>query len=342
MRGNLRRVLVWVAFFTMLSGVGMGLLVAVFGQLRFDTRNPYKAEFVNVSGLEGGNFVRVAGVEVGKVTSVTLRGDGLVDVGFAVDQNIHLTKRVRAAVRYENLVGGRFLALEDGPGSVEPLRPGMVIPATRTSPALDIDALIGGFRPLFRALDPEQVNALSSQLLAVFQGQGGTISSVLAQTATLTSTLAGHGRLIGEVIGNLQTVLATFAARDGQFSASIDNLAQLMHGLAQRKTDITNGLAYIDAGSRSIADLLAHARPPLLETVNQTGRVAGQIMADRDYLDNLIKTLPDAYQIMNRQGIYGDFFNFYICDVALKVNGKGGQPVYIKVVGQDTGRCTPK
>jgi phospholipid/cholesterol/gamma-HCH transport system substrate-binding protein len=41
-------------------------------------------------------------------------------------------------------------------------------------------------------------------------------------------------------------------------------------------------------------------------------------------------------------GMYGDFFSFYLCDAVLKLNGKGGQPVYLKLAGQDTGRCTPK
>jgi phospholipid/cholesterol/gamma-HCH transport system substrate-binding protein len=45
---------------------------------------------------------------------------------------------------------------------------------------------------------------------------------------------------------------------------------------------------------------------------------------------------------MDRQAMYGDFFSFYLCDVVLKLNGKGGQPVYIKVAGQPTGRCAPK
>ena len=53
-----------------------------------------------------------------------------------------------------------YLALEDAPGSVRKLQPGQTIPLARTSPALDVDALIGGFRPLFRALGPDQVNAL--------------------------------------------------------------------------------------------------------------------------------------------------------------------------------------
>ncbi len=57
---------------------------------------------------------------------------------------------------------------------------------------------------------------------------------------------------------------------------------------------------------------------------------------------NLLNTLPDAYQVLSRQGLYGDFFSFYLCDVVLKLNGKGGQPVYVKVAGQYSGRCTPQ
>ena len=178
--------------------------------------------------------------------------------------------------------------------------------------------------------------------MKVFQGQGGTISSVLAQTSALTTTLADRDQLIGEVITNLNTVLGTFAARDDQFSEGLDKLSQLVAALAERKTDIANGTAYINAAAASIADLLTAAREPIRDTVAQTDRFAGQIMADRDYVDDLVKTLPDAYQVLARNGLYGDYFGFYLCDAILKVNGKGGQPVFIKLAGQDTGRCTPK
>ena len=48
--------------------LGVFALYAVFGQLRFGEKaNTYKAEFLNVTGLENGDFVRIAGVEVGKV-----------------------------------------------------------------------------------------------------------------------------------------------------------------------------------------------------------------------------------------------------------------------------------
>jgi phospholipid/cholesterol/gamma-HCH transport system substrate-binding protein len=342
MRGRTRRAAVRVVLFTVMCLVFMFVLVTVFGQFRFDSRATYSAVFANVSGLKGGNFVRIAGVEVGKVNDLTLHGDGTVTVDFSIDKGLPLTEGTKAAIRYENLIGDRYLSLEDSPGSVRKLQPGQTIPLARTSPALDVDALIGGFRPLFRALDPDQVNALSGELLKVFQGQGGTISSVLSQTSALTTTLAGRDQLIGEVITNLNTVLGTFAARDDRFAEGLDKLSQLVQGLAERKSDIATGTAYINAAAGSVADLLTTARQPIKDAVQQTDRFAGRIEADHDYVDDLVKTLPDAYQVLARNGLYGDYFGFYLCDAILKVNGRGGQPVYIKLAGQDSGRCTPK
>ena len=342
MRRRTVRAAVRVALFTVVCLAFVFVLVTVFGQFRFDTRASYSAVFSNVSGLKGGNFVRIAGVEVGKVKDLKLHKDGTVTVDFAIDRGLTLTEGTKAAVRYENLIGDRYLSLEEGPGSTRKLQPGATIPLARTSPALDVDALIGGFRPLFRALDPDQVNALSGQILKVFQGQGATISSVFAQTSALTTTLADRDKLIGEVITNLNTVLHTFGTRDKQFSEGLDKLSQLVGALADRKTDITNGVAYINAAAASVADLLTVARQPIKDTVVQTDRVSGQIEADHDYVDDLVKTLPDAYQVLARNGLYGDYFGFYLCDAILKLNGKNGQPVFVKLVSQVTGRCLPK
>ena len=276
MRRATVRAAVRVALFTVMCLVFMFVLVTVFGQFRFESRSSYSAVFTNVSGLKGGNFVRIAGVEVGKVKDLTLHKDGTVTVDFAIDKGLTLTEGTRAAVRYENLIGDRYLSLEEGPGSVRKLQPGSTIPLARTSPALDVDALIGGFRPLFRALDPDQVNALSGELLKVFQGQGGTISSVLAQTSALTTTLAGRDELIGQVITNLNTVLGTFGARDEQFSEGLDKLSQLVQGLADRKSDIATGTAYINAAASSVRGS-DHGRPRFRRRLGQdtSRRVSG-------------------------------------------------------------------
>src|ERR1700744_4918365 len=342
MRRNTFRAVMRVVSFTVVCLAFVFVLVTVFGQFRFDTRASYSAGFSNISGLKGGDFVRIAGVEVGKVSDLKLLKDGTVHVNFAIDNGLRLTEGTKAAVRYENLIGDRYLSLEEGAGSTRKLLPGTMIPLARTSPALDVDALIGGFRPLFRALDPDQVNALSGQLLRVFQGQGATISSVLGQTSALTTTLANRDKLIGDVITNLNVVLHTFGTRDTQFSDGLDKLSLLVGALSERKTDITKDVAYINAATGSVADLLTTARQPIRDSVVQTDRFAGQVEADHDYVDDLVKTLPDVYQVLSRNCLYGDYFGFYICDVIIKLNGRNGQPTFVKLVSQVTGRCLPK
>jgi len=343
MTANIRGDAVRLGVFLAVCLVGVFGLFAVFGQMRFGEKShQYRAEFVNVTGLETNDFVRIAGVEVGKVKKVQIQPDTTALVEFSADDSVVLTQGSRAVIRYDDLIGGRYLALEEGAGGTQKLNAGDTIPLARTSPALDLDALIGGFRPLFRALDPDQLNALSGQLITALQGQGGTINSFLAQTAALTSTLADRDQLIGEVIINLNTVLGSLGDQSDQFAKAVDSLSELVAGLESRGEDISNGLAYTNAAAGSITDLLSQARPPLQKVVRETDRTAGIVVADHEYFDNLINTLPDAYQALSRQGIYGDFFSFYLCDLVLKLNGKGGQPVYVKVAGQSTGRCAPR
>jgi phospholipid/cholesterol/gamma-HCH transport system substrate-binding protein len=343
MRQNLKSTVWRLAVFVTVCLMGAFALVLVFAQLRVEGgERTYKAVFSTVSGLAGGNFVRIAGVEVGKVKQITIDHDGNAVVEFAVDDSVVLTDGSKAFVRYDNPIGGRFMELADGPGEARRLPAGATIPIDRTRPALDLDAVSGGFRPLFRALSPDQVNTLSSELIQAFQGQGNTINSLLSQTAAFTNTIADRDTLIGEVIGNLNVVLGTLGGQSDQLAKTVDSLSTLVGGLAARKTDIVNAIGYSNAAASTVADLLQQARPPVHNVVVQTDRAAGIAMADHDYLDDLLNTLPDAYQKLGRQGLYGDFFSFYLCDLLLKLPGKGGQPVYVKVVGQSSGRCTPK
>lgn len=339
---NLSGTVLRLTAFVVVCVFGSFALVAIYGQLRFTSGNSYQAIFSNVRGLKDGQFVRIAGVEVGKVKSIEIQDDATALVTFSTDDSVVLTEGTQANVRYDDTIGGRFLALEEGAGSTRRLPPGGTIPLDRTAPALDLDALIGGFKPLFRALDPGQVNALSGQLIAAFQGEGATIGSVLAQTAALTTTLADRDELIGQVVVNLNTVLGSLGDNSEQLGSAVDSLARLVDGLEGRKQDIANSLTYANESAATIADLLSQTRSSVQKVVHETDRTAAQVLTDHDYFDDFLKTLPDAYRMANRQALSGDFFNFYVCDISLKVNGQGGQPVYVKVVGQDSGRCTPR
>src|ERR1700723_1615453 len=167
-------------------------LFFIFGQYRTGSTTGYSALFTDVSRLKEGQTVRVAGVRVGTVNSVSLQPDKKVVVKFDADRNIVLTEGSRAAVRYLNLVGDRYLDLIDGPGSTKRLPAGGQIPVSRTAPALDLDLLLGGLKPVTQGLNARDVNALSNGLLQVFQGQGGTLDSLFTKTTSFSNALADN------------------------------------------------------------------------------------------------------------------------------------------------------
>lgn len=342
MNTNLTRAVVSLGVFVMVCVVAAFGLIAVFANLRFSDQRHYYALFSDVSGLEVNDFVRIAGVEVGQVQKISINDDSTAVVEFTAEPSVVLTEGTKAAIRWANPIGDRYVSLLEGTGGTRPLKPGDTIPLAQTEPALDLDTLLGGFRPLFRALNPDEVNTLSSALIQAFQGEGETIDSFLTQAAQATHTLANRDQLIGEVIGNLTTVLGSLNDQSDQFAKTIDSLSTMVSGLADRRSDITNAVAYTNAAAASIADLMSQAREPFKQTVVQNDRAMAQVLRDHEYFDGVLQTLPEAYRILANLGKRGDFLNEYLCSISVKLNGKGGQPVYVKLISQTSGRCTPK
>jgi phospholipid/cholesterol/gamma-HCH transport system substrate-binding protein len=316
----------------------------VFGQFRFSRNNDYFAVFDNTSGLKADQFVRAFGVEVGKVTEVELIPGGKVRVHFNVDKSVPLYQKTSAHIRYQDLLGNRFLDLKRG-DSNQVLPPGGTIPVERTEPALDLDALVGGFRPLFRSLDPQKVNTIASSIVTIFQGEGGTINNILDQTAQFTSTVGEQDQAIGEVIKNLNTVLDTTVKHQKQFDDTLKNFESLVTGLKNRSDPIADSVADISNAAGSLGDLLGDNRPLLHDTLGYLETTQQSLVDQKEQLNDTLQKVPQALKILGRSGgVYGDFFNFYVCDIELKMNGlqPGGPVRTVKLTNQPSGRCTPK
>ncbi|MGB8502411.1 virulence factor Mce family protein [Mycobacterium sp.] len=321
------------------------VIIVVFGQMRFDRTNGYSAIFSNASGLRNGQFVRASGVEVGKVSKVELTDGGQrARVEFQVDRSLPLFEGTTASIKYLNLIGDRYLDLERG-DSDKRLPVGGTIPLERTKPALDLDALVGSFRPLFRALNADKVNNISQSIITVFQGQGGTINDILDQTAQLTSTLADRDQAIGEVIKNLNTVLGTAVRHQQDLDDTIKNFEVLITGLKNRADPIADSTAEISNAAGTIAGILSDNRALLHDTLGHLETIQEPLIDQKDQLNDVLVRFPASLKIIGRAGgVYGDFFNFYACDISLKLNGlqPGGPVRTVKIWSQPTGRCTPQ
>lgn len=318
--------LVKLTVFAVVTILATGLLAMTIGNISFAPTRSYHAEFTDATGLLPGDDVRIAGVRVGHVTGVHISHRAYATVSFAVDTTYHLSRSTDAAIRYRNLVGQRYVALTDAAGSGGQLPAGSTIGLAHTSPALDLTLLFNGFKPLFTALTPADVNKLSMEIIRTLQGEGGTVDSLLASTASLTNTLADRDAVIGRVVDNLNAVLATVSNRSTELSSLIAQLQRLVTGLAADRGTVAEAIGNIGDLTDSTAGLLADVRPSLATDIHHLGRVADTLGSTRNakgqnVLDEYLHRIPDKLNAILRTATYGSWFNFYLCDFEVESGG---------------------
>lgn len=300
-----------------------GLLAAIMGNIGFGPAHQYKAIFTTASMLTKGDDVRVAGVSVGEVNKVEHYDRTMALVTFTVKADVPMTTATRAEVRFLNLVGDRYLALEEGRSAgAAPLPDHGTIPVSQTSPALNLTALFNGFQPLFTALNPHEVNQLSLNLVQVLQGEGGTVQSLMAHTASLTSSLANRDQLIGQVITNLDGTLTTVDAHHEQLNRLISGLQDWMTQLAGDRHAIGSSLSSISALTRTLGELVSGARPLLRSDIAKL-RALSHLLNDPKNtatIVDLLNKLPEMMADQTRTGTYGSWYNYYLCGAGLHID----------------------
>jgi phospholipid/cholesterol/gamma-HCH transport system substrate-binding protein len=303
-----------LAIFVVVTTVATALLAVTIGNISFNATTKYRAVFTDAVGLNKGDDIRIAGVKVGQVDKIALYQGTLAMVTFSIDSGQVVDTSTHATLRYRNLVGNRYVALTDGVGGGERLRPNGIIPKERTSPALDLSVLFNGFKPLFTALTPADVNQFAFEVIKVLQGEGGTIESLLAKTASLTSTLADADQVIGDLITNLTSTLQIVSQRQQNFSQLLVNLQQFITGLSQDINPILNSLGSINSLNNKTAGLLQQTRVPIKADLNRLRTVAATLDDTQSIWVKTLQNMPAKLNSMTRTASYGSFFNFYLCN----------------------------
>jgi phospholipid/cholesterol/gamma-HCH transport system substrate-binding protein len=292
----------------------------------------YHARFLDVAGLRVGDDVRVAGVRVGRVQAISV-GRGAAEVTFQVVRDQPVLETTRIVMRYQNLLGQRYLALVQDANRGARLADGATVPLARTSPGFDLTELLNGFRPLFEALRPDDVNALASSLVKVLQGEGGTVESLLAQTAKLTSFLADRDHVVGQVLENLTPVLTDLAGRGTELSGTVTELRDLMTGLARDRRSIGASIDGMSQLIGSTSQLLAEARVPTVRAVKRFRTVMDLFLANRPEFVSAISSFGSTMAALGRAASYQSAVNIYFCSVttavgplAVNLNGTADGP----------------
>jgi virulence factor Mce-like protein len=282
----------------------------------------WKARFTSVSGLRSGDDVRVAGVKVGRVEEVKVIDNDEAQVTFILQEDQKIYDSTRLALRYQNLLGQRYLSLTAGRDRAEELSPGEEIPKSLTNPGFDLTALLNGFEPLFNVLQPDQVNTMASNIIAVLQGEGGTIESLLKQTADASEYLASRDQVFTQVLQNLTPVLENLSEQSGNFDSTVDQLAELMSGLARQRKVFAGSIDHIGQLVESTGGLLDDIRPGLKYDVSQLRTTAQVLAQNRVRLGKALDGLPEIFGGLARANSYYSTLNLYFCNLGFEVRGR--------------------
>ncbi|WP_110206552.1 MCE family protein [Nocardioides daejeonensis] len=311
--------LVWLTakslVFTLVTIVATAALAATILNSKGDAHREFTAIFTDATSLNKGDDVRMSGVRVGTVNEIRVRDDREAEVVFTVGEEVPMEEGTVAELRFRNMVGQRYLSLEPPAQAGPPLKEGHTFEVEETRPALDLTVLFNGFQPLLRMLDADDVNALSAQVIAVFQGEDATVEGLLSSTASLTSTLADRDQVIGDLIASLSTVLDTIDTRSGELSTTLTTMQQLVSGLAEDREVIGSTLEGLGSLTSSVSSLLADSRAPLKGSIDALGDLAGNLADAEGLLDTFFSTLPVKLDRIGRTASYGSWLNFYLCSI---------------------------
>ncbi len=319
--GEALSALIKVIIFLVITSVATLFLAMLLTNGNVGKRTTYKAVFNDVTGVTKGDDVRIAGVSVGRVTSIKVLDRDKAIVTFGVDADTPLTENTNVQIRFRNLVGQRYFNLTQGSdGAKATLKAGSTIPASRTEEALDLNVLFQGFKPVFQALSPKDTNKLAYELIQTVQGEGGNYQNLLASTSSLTNTLAGRDKLIGDVITNLSEVLDTVGSRDKELTDTIDTLQQFVTGFKNDREAILGSVDSISGLAVETADLLRQGRPALTQDVLQLQRLTNNLSKTKNLkaLSTSLQVLPIKMSKLGNSATYGSEFDFFLCSF----NGK--------------------
>lgn len=282
----------------------------------------YSATFSDVLGLRPGDDVRMAGVRVGKVQKIDLDSAHHAVVTFIVQSDQTLYGTTKALVRYQNLIGQRYVALEPGTkGSDAALRDNGSIPLSQTEPSFDISGLLNGFEPLFQTLQPAQVNELSNTFIQALQGDGVSLSAFITQAAALAGDFQRRDAILSDVITNLSGVMAGLAKRGDELETLVTQTRALIGGLYQQGQSLQNSTVKIANATSAMVNMISGVQPKIAAAQNASTDALTMLIGNGAKLDQAAIDLPNVLSDLGKFTQDGAYASAYVCSLDVSLYG---------------------
>jgi len=304
-----------VLSFAIVCLVLLGLLAARIGNITFFShREAYSADLADATGLQPSDDVKIAGVTVGQVTSVSLeRAHALVS--FVVNDGVHLRSGTEVGLQWHNVIGQQFLYLYPS-SSGRMLKPGTTIPLSDDVEGADIGALLNSLGPLLGALHPQQANEIVESFANALSGNETQVDQLISNAASVSQTVGSVDTQVGQLIDDLNQVVGALAQRSGDLGQVISNLQSVSTSLAGRNDLLDQTVGDLGQISGEVASLESNTHSSLSSAIVDLQAVSSEIQSREGELSQGLSTLGSGLAGYQEISSYGQWFQIqavYAC-----------------------------
>ena len=319
MKGRGRTMAKVVAFVLASAVFTLGLAVKIGNIQLFSHTYGLSAVFSDASGVFKGDDVKLAGVDVGRVSGTEIQ-DGKAVVHFTLDDNVKLTTNSIVAIRWRNVLGLRFLYVYPGPAGGQPLNAGDTVPISHTQDAGDIGQFLNELGPILQAINPNEANAFLDSVNNALGGSEVAIRSLLDNAAVLSSSLGSKDKEIGDLVQNSAKVMAAYASQSGNLGTILDDLNTLGGKLSGINGQIDSLITNFADVQNQLNHILVKNRSNIDATLSGLKSVTGILAANKGNLEQTLCSLPTGLAPYYATSSWGQWFNVRVVQVVFKDN----------------------
>ncbi len=307
------------------------LVIAVFSYDKIPFikgTSDYSAYFAEAGGIKPGSDVRVSGLEVGRVSDISLEGTKVL-VDFTVRDGVDLGDRTEAAIKTETVLGTKFLELTPrGDGALSG-----AIPLERTRSPYDLTDALGDLTTTISGLDTAQLSSALTTMADTFKDTPPELKIALQGVARFSDTLNTRDAKLRELLADANKVTGVLAKRSDQIAQLVANANALLVELVAQRDSVDALMGNLSAVSRQISAVVADNRTQLKPAVDKLNGVLG-------ILDNRKKELQRTLYLLRRYAMsFGEVLGsgpFFKASVVNLAPGQFSQP-FIDAAFSDLG-----
>ncbi len=298
---------------TVIGAVGLTLiLLLVLGAFKTDSLpfigggSVYAADFTEAAGLQKMDEVRVAGVKVGKVVGIDLKGDHVV-VHMRV-KGVRLGRLTKADIKIKTVLGRKYISLvPDGDGTLD-----REIPVTRTTAPFDISPAFQQLADTVGSIDSIQLAKSFTTLADDFRNSPAQVRASLDGLSRLSATIATRDARLRTLLNRAQGVTAVLASRDQDLVAFLRSTDQILLEVKARREAIHKLLVTTTALSEQLIALVRENRATLAPALASLRGVVAVLRANQDNLDRSLAALAPFVRVFANNLGNGRWFDTYV------------------------------